>query len=48
MEFPKDFKGVSVGFPLDSFGFCMVLCMIFYGISFGFLWDFHDISVGFL
>ena len=40
MEFPKDFKGMPMRFPLDSYGFSMVLSMIF-------LWDFFGGPIGF-
>ena len=47
MEFLKDFKGMSTGFPLGSYGFCMVLRMVFHVVSLGFLLDFLDFSLDF-
>ena len=46
-----DFKGMSMGFPLDSYEICMVFCMIFqkdfYGVSMGFKIDFYGIPMVF-
>ena len=56
LEILLHFKGMSMGFPLDSYGIYMVFCMIFqsifYGINMGFKMDFqggsYGISMGFL
>ena len=45
------FKGMSMGFPLDSYGIYIVFCMIFqrnfYGISMGFNMKFYGIPMVF-
>ena len=45
MEILLRFKGMSIGFPLDSCGIYIAFCMLFqsnfYGISKGFRMDFY-------
>ena len=51
MEVLLHFKGMSMGFPLDSYGIYMVFCMLFqrdfHGISMGFKMDFYGIPMVF-
>ena len=51
LEILLEFKGMSMGFPLDSYEIYMVFCMIvqkdFYGVGMRFKLDFYGIPIVF-